>query len=79
MKEFAVLGSILWRAVVLFPLALVFFLLVVTYLFLPVDLVLYAVYVSSWYWITLPIWMASVYLLRAPIRNYFRDVGKSWL
>jgi hypothetical protein len=79
MKGFAALLSILWRAVFLFPLALALFVLVLAYLFLPLDLVLYSLFVSPWYWITLPVWLVSIYLLRKPLRLYFKDIGESWL
>ena len=79
MKEVATLFSILWRAVLLFPLALALFVLVGAYLCLPLDLVLYSLFVSPWYWITLPVWMVSIYLLRNPLRLYFKDIGESWL
>ena len=79
MQVVSALLSILWRAVILFPLALALFVFVLAYLFLPLDLVLFSLFVSSWYWITLPIWAVSIYLLRKPLRLYFKDLGESWL
>lgn len=80
MKEFAsALLSILWRSVLFFPLALAFFFLVLTYLLAPFELLLYAFFVSPWYGLVLPVWAVSVYLLRNPLRNYFKDLGSSWL
>ncbi len=79
MREFAALFSILWRAVFLFPFALGCFVFVLAYLLLPIDLVLYSFFVSSWYWLTLPVWMASIYLLRILLASYFNDVCESWL
>ena len=79
MKVFGALLSILLRAVILFPLALALFLLVIAYLLLQFDLILFSLFISPWYWLVLPVWMASVYLGRKPLRLYFKDIGESWL
>jgi hypothetical protein len=79
-KEIAsTLLIILWRAILLFPLALAFFILVAAYLLAPSDLIIYALFVSPWYWITLPAWALSLYLLRMPLQSYFKNIGESWL
>ena len=79
MKVVAALCSILWRAVILFPFALALFVLVLGYLLLPLDLIAFSLFVSPWYWFTLPVWVVSIYFFRKPLRLYFKDVGESWL
>jgi hypothetical protein len=79
MKELAAIGSILWRATLLFPVAVALFVVVVTYLLLPFGLILYSLFVSPWYGLALPVLIISIYFLRRPLRTYFKDVGESCL
>jgi len=66
----AAIFGILWRATLLFPLAVAFYCLVIVWLvFLPGLLLIYALTETSWAWAGLAAWMFSLYVFRKPVQT----------
>jgi hypothetical protein len=73
MKQLAALMSILWRATLFLPVAVLSLVFVLAYFLLPFEVIVYALFVSGWYWLGLPLWAASLYFLRKPLQALLKS------
>jgi hypothetical protein len=72
-KQIAAIFGVLWRATLLFPLAVAFCFLVIGWLvLLPSLLLIYAFTETSWAWAGLAAWLLSLYVFRKPMGDYFQ-------